>query len=98
MIGQETVYYHDEQKTGTIPTQFGLLANVTEFSLSNCRLTGTLPTQLYELGGWRFRGSRVSDRLSSPHSGCLSKLKQKFDVSWNWHISGTIPTELGAVS
>ena len=41
-----SVDYNQQGLTGTIPTEFGLLTEVTSFTLANNELTGTVPTEL----------------------------------------------------
>ena len=42
----DTHSYEDEDLTGTIPTEFGLMTHTTELGLARNTLTGTLPSQL----------------------------------------------------
>ena len=45
-----SVDYQSRGLTGTIPTEFGVLTQVTYFQLASNSLTGSLPSQLGRLG------------------------------------------------
>ena len=94
------IVYSREGYIGTIPTEFGLLTEVTDLSLFANALTGTIPTQLGLLAQMSDNFDISSNSLSSTipsQLGLLVQMKSTFDVSLNV-LSSALPTQLGQLN
>ena len=84
--------------TGSIPTQLGNLANLTELWLGGNQLTGSIPTQLGNLSsltGLSLTRNQLSGAIPT-ELGDLTNLTF-MSLSSN-RLSGAVPTELGNLS
>mmetsp|Transcript_96026 Transcript_96026/g.273773 ORF Transcript_96026/g.273773 Transcript_96026/m.273773 type:complete len:269 (+) Transcript_96026:136-942(+) len=83
--------------TGTIPTEFGKLGDLTRINLQSNELSGTIPTQLglcakLEIGLWVDQNMLTS--TIPTQLGGLVKSYYGMDL-WSNQLIGTIPTQLG---
>jgi len=83
--------------TGTIPTQYGLLTEVTEFILRSNFIQGTIPSEMGKmvnlLSGFVLESNQLRGSLPT-EIGSHSKLSYWWSVSDNY-LSGTLPSQLG---
>ena len=94
-----TIISHYSQKlSGTVPTEIGLLTDVTTVWLHKNDFTGCLPTELGNLvkawSWFRFNSNYLSSSLPS-QLGNLVKASKGFDFSVN-SFSSSLPSELGS--
>ena len=103
------VYDHDGTGwayNGTIPTELGLLTEVTTFQLTNQDVTGTIPTQASPSRA-RQSFSTLFDPRSQRHTrpatllvqlGQLIKVESSLSITTDYFLQGVIPTEIGALT
>lgn len=96
---KDTIFieYGNEGYSGTIPTEFGLLTELTTLNLRENSLTGAVPTELGKLDQMKSTFWLDENSLSSTiptELGNLDQMRSYFGVSKN-SLSSAIPTELG---
>lgn len=80
---------------GHIPSQIGLLKNVTVLHIKNTNIGGPIPKAIYSLNNLRvlqLSGSRISGTISTKF-GLLSKL-EVLELA-DTEMTGTVPSEIG---
>ena len=82
--------------TGTLPSEIGMCTELAMLSIVNSRLTGSLPSALWQLPSLVYLGMNYNFDLSGTIASELGLMTnmQFLDVSNN-QITGTIPSELG---
>jgi len=89
--------YHGDNIYGTLPTQFGLLTDITSFSIWDNYLSGPIPTELGNLveseeDFWMSRNSFTGQLPTQ--LGKLVAMSSSISVRDN-DLSGTLPSQLG---
>mmetsp|Transcript_87406 Transcript_87406/g.248124 ORF Transcript_87406/g.248124 Transcript_87406/m.248124 type:complete len:775 (-) Transcript_87406:3925-6249(-) len=99
--GTTNIDYSHRDLAGTIPTEFGLLTDVTSFSLTNISLTGSIPTELGDLVLLQTMFFLSSNYLSAwipTELGNFKSMKANFALDNNAGICDYIPTQVAALS
>jgi Leucine-rich repeat (LRR) protein len=89
-------FLNDNEFSGTIPTEFGVLPNLIYLHLHNNDLEGEIPMELGELGGSLRELVLAANLLSSTvpsQLGLLTDLTMLY-LTHNRDLTGTIPSEL----
>ena len=91
-----SIDYNEQDYTGTIPTEFGLLTAATSLDLGKNTLTGTMPTEL----GLLTATSSFSVLYNSLSGTLPTELGKAVEMSagfWAYRnsLSGSVPTQLG---
>ena len=90
------IVYSREGYIGTIPTEFGLLTEVTDMYLNANDLAGAIPTQLGKLGqmsnGLWLQANSLSSAIPT-QIGLLDQMSCCFDLHSN-SLSSVIPTQV----
>lgn len=90
-----SIDYRDEDYTGTIPSQFGLLINLEDISLEGLSLTGSLPTEIGQwqsLTGCDFRNMDITGSLPSELGEILATEDVYLGES---SLRGALPSQFG---
>ena len=91
------VYLAGKSYTGTIPSEFGILTEVTQFQMRNNDLTGRIPTEFGYLTKMKQNLYLDNNQLMGDiptQFGHLTEFTTQFMFDEN-DLDGTIPTELG---
>jgi len=92
-----SIKYEDKNLEGTIPTELGLLTDVTGFDVNKNSLTGPMPTEvgkMHKMKKWFDAHSNSLSGTLPTELGNFVKLTSYFGLQSN-KISGTVPSELG---
>ena len=95
------LYPYENQVSGTLPSEIGLLTELTYISLPSNALDGTLPTEMGELTKMRESHSFLYDNwFTGPvptEMGRWTSMTGFLDFEDNL-LTGTLPTELGKLT
>ncbi|MBC2899998.1 LOW QUALITY PROTEIN: hypothetical protein CFC21_112264 [Triticum aestivum] len=95
LVGLEVLGIANTLITGVIPETIGKLKNLVDLGLYNNSLSGLIPSSLGNLSQLN-RLYAYYGNLEGPIPASLGKLKNLFvlDLSKNYHLNGSIPTEI----
>jgi Leucine-rich repeat (LRR) protein len=86
---------HENLLSGTIPTEFGLMPEISELRISNNRIYGTIPEQLWDNKTQLLKLDLNDLLLSGTLSSRIGELSSLISIRIRRNrLTGTIPTEL----